>query len=476
MAPMLKEKRGTALPFVCVLLTIPAAISCVVTVLSLLVGVGAIAGSSGPGWGALRWFGIAAFAAALYGLAAVASTIDVGPTLRPLFGKLGGTGASTLTAAWFVYFAASRNRPLARWERWVVGTLCTVAVLWLVPGLCRTDHVFHRTVPWLDVTYTTTRPTVFGQLTWLVLAAATITLIVRLFMAARRGETGARMELFAVVIQFITGLNDAFAASGRADLPYLLDSGQFVVVLSIGTTLITRFVADARALRAAQAELVRRERLAALGELSAVVAHEVRNPVTVIFNAVSTLRKEVVSPDAATLLNIVNEEANRLKRVAGELLDFARPRELVIEPIPPAHLVKGSVDAAITALGTDDKVDIQAADDAPDFQGDEQLLRQALINLITNAIQASGRKGPVRVEIATNAGAIAFHVHDDGIGISKDVADKMFTPFFTTRASGTGLGLAIVRRIAEAHGGDVTWTRGAECGVTFTLKVPLTRA
>lgn len=458
------------------LLTIPAAISCVVTVLSLLVGIAALAGSSGPGWAALRWFGIAAFCAAMYGLAAVASTIDVGPMLRPVFGKIGGTAASSMTAAWFVYFAASHNRPLARWEKYVVRTLWVIACLWLIPGVCRTDHVFERRVPWLEVTYATTRPTVFGQLTWLFLSFAVITLIIRLAQSARRGEPGARLEVTAVIIQFASGINDGFAASGRADLPYLLDLGQFMIVLAVGTTLITRFVAEARQLRAAQSELVRSERLAALGELSAVVAHEVRNPVTVIFNAVSTLRKEVVSPNASTLLNIVNEEADRLKRVAGELLDFARPRSLVIEPIPPGHLVKGSVDAATTALATEEKVDVIAADDIPDFPGDEQLLRQALINLITNALQASDRKGPVRVETRIRDGNIAFVITDDGAGIPKDIAAKMFTPFFTTRASGTGLGLAIVKRIAEAHGGDVTWAPGAERGATFSLVVPLTRA
>ncbi|MBX3186585.1 MAG: hypothetical protein KF819_06205 [Labilithrix sp.] len=466
-------------------LTIPAVTSCVVTVLAMFVGVATIAVSSGPGWRALRWFGVAALCASAYGVCAVTSTLDLAPEARAFFGRLGGASASLLSASWFMYFARTHGRALARWERAVVVAIVVVAVAWLVPGLCRTSEVFVRTVPWLGVSYATTRPTVFGQMTYAFLLVSICILDARVFLAWRRGKKGALADFLGVSVQIVAGVNDALAASGKIDTPYALDVGQFVVVIAVGTTLITRFVSDARALdrsstelRAAQTELVRRERLAALGELSAIVAHEVRNPVTVIFSAVSTLRKQPLSSEASTLLDIVNEEAERLKRIVGELLEFARPRDLSVDAIAPAQLVEGAVEAALAGFGGGDLVEVQTDRDLPDFAGDEQLLRQALINLITNALQAAGRTGRVRVRALGEgqpASWIAFDVCDDGAGIPNDVAEKMFTPFFTTRASGTGLGLAIVKRIAEAHGGEITWRPGAARGVAFMLRIPVRR-
>ncbi len=473
------------------LLTIPAVISCVVTVLALFVGAGAMALSTGPGFRPLRWFGFAAICASVYGVCAGVTTLELSADVRPFFGRLGGASASLLVGSWIVYFAARRGRGLARWERVMIGAIIVVAIAWLVPGLCRTSEIFMRTVPWLGVSYATTRPTALGQLTYLFLMVCTCVLDARVFLAWRRGQQGALADFLGVSVQLVAGVNDALAASGRIDTPYALDVGQFVVVLAVGTTLISRFVADARALerssadlRAAQTELVRRERLAALGELSAVVAHEVRNPLTVIFNALASLRKQPVAGDAATLLDIVGEEAERLKRVVGELLEFARPREVSMNTVHPARLVESAVEAAVAGFGAaSELVDVETDAAPPKLSGDEHLLRQALVNMITNGLQAAGRKGHVRVRVSAPEGAstIAFSVYDDGAGIPDDVAERMFTPFFTTRASGTGLGLAIVKRIAESHGGTITWRPGPEgaenaaAGVTFTLQIPLHR-
>lgn len=483
------------------LLTIPAVASCVVAVLASFVGVAAIALSSGPGWRSLRWFGVAALCASVYAMGSLVTTIDVRLEVRVIMARIAGASVCVLVASWFAYFGATQGRALRRWERGVVMGLSAMGALWLVPGLCRTSEPFVRHVWWLGVSYTTTRPTAAGQISYLVLAGATLFLVGRVFDSWRRGRKGARADGVGVFVQFVAGVNDAFAASGHIDMPYLLDVGQFVVVLAVGTNLISRFVSDARALerssaqlRAAQKELVRRERLAALGELSAVVAHEVRNPLTVIFNAVSSLRKQTaLAGDSRTLLDILEEEAERLKRVVGELLEFARPRDLLVDAVSPRLLVDGAVEAASAAFRAERSKDarpsaesgnvnvsVSADADLPELEGDEQLLRQALINLIANALQANGRKSPVRVEATEEHDAaerawIAFRVVDDGDGIPPDVAERIFTPFFTTRASGTGLGLAIVKRIAEAHAGEIAWQPGEPRGAAFTLRVPVRR-
>jgi signal transduction histidine kinase len=474
------------------LLTVPAATSCIAVVVGVMFGLGTLGLglSSGPGLRALRWFGLAALYAAVYASCAAVTTLDVPPEVRAVLGRVGVSAASLVLACWYLYSAAQRNRELRPWERAVILGVLACAVAWLVPGLCRSSRVFGREVAWLGVTYSTTQPTAFGQATYVFLFVPTTVLAAQYFVRWRRGEPGGFAHFLGVTVQLVAGVNDALAASGRIDTPYTLDVGQLVVVFAVGRQLISRFVANARALerssaelRAAQAELVRRERLTALGELSAVVAHEVRNPLAVIFNALSSLRKQKpVSAEGAMLLDIVQEEAERLKRVVGDLLEFARPHELSVDTVPPSRLV-ASAAAAARGNGDENQVRVEADDDLPSITCDEHLVRQALINLVSNALQAPGRSEPVRVHAfpqGTPVSAVCFSVYDDGAGISKEVGERLFTPFFTTRASGTGLGLAIVKRVVEAHGGELRWHPGAdgggEQGVTFTFAIPLTAA
>ena len=473
------------------LLTVPATASCIAAVVGLMFGLGmlALGLSSGPGLRPLRWFGFAALCAAVYAFCVVITTLSVAPEVRAVVARIGVSAASLLLTCWYVYGAAQQNRPARPWERVVIGGTLVSAAAWLVPGLCRSTRIVAREVPWLGVTYTTTQPTAVGQMSYVLLFAATCLLAGRYFMSWRRGEPGGLAHFLGVSVQLVAGLNDSLAASGRIATPYLLDIGQLFVILAVGSHLVSRFVANASALersgaelRAAQAELLRRERLAALGEISAVVAHEVRNPLAVIFNALSSLRKQKpVTADAATLLDIVQEESERLKRVVGDLLDFARPHELSVDVVPPSRLV-ASAAAAARGDGAEDEVRFEADDDLPAIACDEHLLRQALVNLVTNALQAPGRVEPVQVRAfpkGAPVSAVCFSVYDDGAGISKEVADRLFTPFFTTRASGTGLGLAIVKRVVEAHGGEISWHPGGDRGdrgdrgVTFEFAIPL---
>jgi signal transduction histidine kinase len=469
------------------LLTIPAVASCIAAVVGLIFGLGTLGLSSGPGLRALRWFGAAATCAAIYAFSIVVNTLPVANETRSIVGSVAVSAASVLVGCWYAYSAAQESRRARPWERAVIGATLVIAVAWLVPGLCRSSELVVADVAWLGVTYTSTKPTAIGQVTYLLLLLATATLAGRYFFAWRRGASGGLAHFLGVSVQLVAGVNDALAASGRIATPYLLDIAQLAVILAVGSHLISRFVGNARALersgvalRAAQAELLQRERMAALGELSAVVAHEVRNPLGVIFNAISELRKQKpVSADAATLLDIVQEESERLKRVVGDLLEFARPHELSLDTVPPSRLVASAAAAAVRGGFDESQVTTEAEVDLPIIVCDEHLLRQALVNLVTNALQATGRELPVRVRAFPKdnpTSAVCFSVYDDGAGNSKEVADRLFTPFFTTRASGTGLGLAIVKRVVEAHGGEISWRAGGDgcqSGVTFTVAIPI---
>ena len=230
-----------------------------------------------------------------------------------------------------------------------------------------------------------------------------------------------------------------------------------------------------------QAELVRHERLAALGELAAVMAHEVRNPLGVIFNSLTTL-KRLLHPtgDAEMLLTMVGEEADRLNRIVADLLDFARPYELTKKPISIEPIIASAIDAATKSIHTPQvKVVTQIPVALPLFPVDAHFMRQGLVNLLVNAAQSMPKGGTVTVratiEVEGGADFLVIEVRDEGVGLTPRAAEKMFQPFFTTKATDTGLGLAVVKRIVDAHQGEVSAKVNASgSGTTFRCRFPNT--
>jgi signal transduction histidine kinase len=205
-----------------------------------------------------------------------------------------------------------------------------------------------------------------------------------------------------------------------------------------------------------------------------MVAHEVRNPLAVVFNATAGLRKATPgSSDHLHLTAIIQEEAERLRDMVSDLLDFARPRPPVFAKASLDEVVRSAVDAACAATEAPDRTVLVEAPPELAVTCDERLVRQAIINLVTNALQAPERRGPVKVTVEAAADAsCAIAVVDDGRGVPRDQRDRIFTPFYSTRPSGTGLGLAVVRTCAEAHGGAVSVGDTAGGGATFTLRLP----
>ena len=223
----------------------------------------------------------------------------------------------------------------------------------------------------------------------------------------------------------------------------------------------------------AQRQLIQQERLAALGELSAVVAHEVRNPLGVIFNSLGSLRRMLrPSGDAKMLLDIVGEEADRLNRIVGDLLDFARPSTPQLRPEPLERIVDEAVQAAL-AQNSGVQLAREADPAVPPVPMDARLMRQAVLNVAVNAVQAMPRGGRLSVRLRREDGAALLEIEDTGAGIPEEVRHRIFEPFFTTKASGTGLGLAVVKRIVEGHGGEIAVRSRPGAGTTFSLRFPL---
>ena len=216
----------------------------------------------------------------------------------------------------------------------------------------------------------------------------------------------------------------------------------------------------------AQRELSRLSRLAEIGQMTAAIAHEIRNPLTGIRSAAQFVRQN--PNDAAEFGAIIEEEALKLNSLCDEFLEFARPLTLHVAPCSLGALIRhvtemhrADFDAAHVAL------DVQIPDPEPKMIGDSSRIEQVCRNLVLNALQASRPGGTVTV-VADDEG---FVVRDEGLGMSDATIGSLFTPFFTTRPSGTGLGLSNVRKIVDAHGGEISVASKVGKGTTFSVRL-----
>jgi signal transduction histidine kinase len=230
-------------------------------------------------------------------------------------------------------------------------------------------------------------------------------------------------------------------------------------------------------LRLVQNELVTKKQLAAVGELAAAIAHEVRNPLAVIVNAVAGLRRNAVrDEDRTMLLGIVDEEAARLNRLVTDLLRFARPVSVKRSPVSLLELANRSRSSAML---DGHQINVQMDDD-PELNTvwvDPSLFRLVFDNLVENACQAMKTGGTVLIVVhrgqLRGEPAVRVEISDSGQGMEQGVRERALDPFFTTRPSGTGLGLPIVHRIVEAHGGEIQLDSAEGQGTTVTLLLPL---
>jgi two-component system sensor histidine kinase HydH len=222
-------------------------------------------------------------------------------------------------------------------------------------------------------------------------------------------------------------------------------------------------------------QLRRADRLSALGELSAGMAHEIRNPLGAIKGAVEILKDDYSSEDTKyEFIKILLKESDRLNNIVQEFLGFARPKppEFQLADLNAAiesALVLTAQEARKTGVSIEKKLDPAIGMRSLDAG----LLNQAFLNLILNAIQAMPRGGVLTVESHLRNDAVEVKIGDTGVGIPAGDRKKLFSPFFTTKKNGTGLGLAITYRIVENHRGKIDVSSEPGKGTTFTVKIPL---
>ncbi len=225
-------------------------------------------------------------------------------------------------------------------------------------------------------------------------------------------------------------------------------------------------------LRDAQEELVRKERLATLGQLSSSVGHELRNPLGVMTNAIYYLDAVLTDvPEKVTeYLEILRTQIHLSEKIVSDLLDFARVKAPQTERVA----VRALVEEQLQRVDVPESVTVrkEIPEDMPKVRVDAVQVGQVLVNLFANAVQAMEEGGTLTIEAESREGMVRVHVSDSGPGVDDENRDKIFEPLFTTKARGIGLGLAVSRSLARANGGELTLDSQPGEGARFTVTMP----
>jgi signal transduction histidine kinase len=331
-----------------------------------------------------------------------------------------------------------------------------------------------------------------------VFALATLLLCFWLLLRVyRSGRTEALTALLGSAVIPLAALHDVLllwrvGGLGVTVLPHAF----MVYAFAVATTLLIRYRQTAGQLETTQLhlrlrteelersyqdletmehQLVKQQLLASVGELSAAIAHEVRNPLAVIVNAVAGLRRPALrSEDRDVLLGIVDEETARLDRLVSDLLRFARPVKVARSEVSLTELIQQVLSGLDEKYRT--RLSISPQQELETVFVDAGLLKLVLDSLLDNACQAMPDGGTVSVSAqpATLQGtaAVCLRVTDRGHGMDARTRERATKPFFTTRPTGTGLGLAIVERIVQAHGGDLGIASEPGQGTTVSVLIP----
>ncbi len=270
-------------------------------------------------------------------------------------------------------------------------------------------------------------------------------------------------------------LEGTLVIPGQEIVPVRVNSTKVTTEDFHGTTLVAVFE-DLTTQKTMEEELRRADRLRSLGELSAGVAHEIRNPLTGIATTAQVLKEQLAGEsEKIKYLTVILDEIRRLDDIIRNLLNFARPAS----PIPREITLNTLVREALYLL--DDKAvekglavgfETDVKDDACFIDSDQ--IKQVILNLTMNGIQACCTGGEIKIRTmnSNDPAFVRIEFLDDGEGIPDEIAERLYNPFFTTRSEGTGLGLAITRKIVESHGGRIFHRNEKDGGTRFIVEIP----
>jgi len=358
------------------------------------------------------------------------------------------------------------DRPKLNWKAVALvlaGIAVTSAGHYLTPRDMRLWHSIFQRLYYLPVVYAAIA---FGWVGGLAAAALAGVLYVTHILTMWRHEHHYSMEQYAEIFMFlavgiVTGVLSDRERRRRAELQ----------------ATAQRLSQVYRELQDTFEQVKRADRLSAIGQLAAGLAHEIRNPLASIDGAAEVLdvaddkpelRKETVS--------IIRKECSRLNRLLTSLLDFARPRRPEWREVDLSKVLDSVIDLVSHSAGKGITFHKETASGGPKLLGDAEQLTQVVLNLTLNAAQAMPGGGDVWLTTRQgDDGGIMIQIRDQGPGISEENIDNIFDPFFTTKDTGTGLGLSVVHQIVTQHGGTVAVTRNQDKGMTFSLFFPQSR-
>ena len=355
----------------------------------------------------------------------------------------------------------TRRRDVARW-------------IWLIAGVAAVSALHYATPPEHFVLHAIYQRSYYAPV---ILAAY--------WFGVRGGLVAAVVSSIAYAphIHSAWSHNPPYTVSQYAELVVFLSLGLSVGLIASHERRLTnrhRETAESleranRELRESGEQLRRAERLSALGEIAAGLAHEIRNPLAGIKGALEIVTSRVAAgTPEAEFSAIGTRELGRLEGLVQEFLDYARPRPPRLRPADlldvigrVVRLLGPQADQAGVAIG------VEGADTSPGLRIDPEQIEQVLVNVVLNAVQASPRGARVTLRHQRRDGRYLVEVSDRGSGIPSDARVRMFEPFFTTKERGTGLGLAISQRIIAAHEGDIQIAPREGGGTIVEILLPL---
>jgi signal transduction histidine kinase len=260
-------------------------------------------------------------------------------------------------------------------------------------------------------------------------------------------------------------------ASGRrvqASLDFIEEGGE-----KIGALLTMR---DAESVRKIEDEIELSRRLAAIGRLTSGVAHEVKNPINAIVVHLEVLREKLqeMDPDTRRHMDVIGSEIHRLDRVVATLVDFTRPVELRLADVDLRKVIEDVSNLAAPEAGTHGvQLERHLTSELLPVKVDGDLVKQALLNVVLNGVQAMPQGGTLTIAASRDDGSAQVDISDQGSGIPEDIRDKIYNLYFTTKKKGSGIGLAMTYRVMQLHNGSVEFSSVEGKGTTFRLRFPL---
>ncbi len=477
------------------------ALSLVAAVVGALVALLSLRFGSAPGWRQYRSFSLVAATAALYCGCDAVARMGISHRAIVAITHAQNAAAGLHCVAWLVYVQGRLGTPARASHRIVRDVLLVLAVLWLLPirGLLLTDEVTAFPVTWLGLRYEVAQSTTVGSLSFLVFLGALVIPMVRYARGARRGRLDALLHLLAMGAILLAAVNDALVASSILKTPFLLSLSFLGAVGAMGMVFTNDFVASARELErlsveldsqvttrtgellAAESALIRAEKLAAVGQLAAGVAHEINNPAGALAANLAYLREEIVRgklpSDARECLEESEEAVARIAKIVAQLLDSgleAADRAHSDRSVRLLPIVQTALALANARVGSHvtTSVDVPAT---LSVRADESSLVQVLVHLIVNAAHAipKGRDGHVALTAVKDGDRVRLAIKDNGSGMSPETERRMFEPFFTTKTQGegTGLGLSVSLGIVRSMDGELkVLTSAAGTAVEVVLR------